>query len=71
MSKYKIFIQDGKVRFTIGNQTFTLDYEPDDEPDITEYKQLEWMVGMLNIALRTLSEKPLRLRDMVREENDK
>jgi hypothetical protein len=70
VTKFKTFVADEQVCFTIGVQSFRLDYEPDEETGV-KAKQLEWMRSMLEEALQALAEKPLRLRDMVREENDK
>lgn len=48
MKNYHVFIQYQSVRFTVGVQTFTLDYgskEPED---------LEWMKTMLEMALENI-----------------
>jgi hypothetical protein len=70
VAQFKTFVKDEQVGFTIGVQSFRLAYEPDEETGV-KAEQLEWMRNMLDQALKSLTEKPLRLRDMVREANDK
>ena len=50
--KYKTFIEDGRVKFQVGVQGFTLDYQGDDD-DLAP--SLEWMREMLDRALGQLA----------------
>jgi hypothetical protein len=43
---------DPVVRLHIGNQSFTLDYFPEDEPGETAAKQRAWMAARLSDAIR-------------------
>jgi hypothetical protein len=46
---------NGKLMFKIGVQSFTLDYTPEDEPEMSAGQQAEWMRSMLEKALNTLA----------------
>ena len=54
MPKYSTEIREGQVTFTIGHQTFTIDYEPHDDRGYTAEEQLEWMRQQVEHALRQL-----------------
>jgi hypothetical protein len=51
---WEVFVQDNRVRFRVNNQTFTIEYDPDDELDCSVEKQLEWMRSQLEYALASL-----------------
>lgn len=73
MSNYKTFIDQGRLRFTIGVQTFTIDYNPTDDPDMPEWMQMQWMQKMLDTALDNLanSSASRKLKNEITEPNDK
>lgn len=48
-------LKGDRVRFTVGAQTFTLDYEPEDDEGQVDVAQLEWMRGQLEHALTQLA----------------
>lgn len=50
--KYEVFVEDNRVKFRIGVQGFTLDYEGD-EDDLEA--SLDWMREMLDNALSQLA----------------
>ena len=56
MAGYSTEISGGKVKFTIGFQTFTIDYEPHDDRDLTTEEQLEWIRQQVEYALKQLGE---------------
>ena len=56
MAKYSTEISDGQVKFTIGVQTFTIDYDVEDERGYTAEEQLEWMRQQVEYALGQLGE---------------
>lgn len=47
--------RNNRVMFRVGVQSFTLAYEPEDEPDCSAAQQAEWMCSMLRKALERLS----------------
>ena len=48
-------LRDGRVMFTVGEQTFTLGYDPEDEDGRVDFDQLEWMREQLERALARLA----------------
>lgn len=56
MPNYSTEISEGQVKFSIGHQTFTIDYELDDDRDYTAEEQLEWMRQQVEYALSQLGE---------------
>lgn len=48
---YKVYIQNEKLKFSVGVQTFTIDYAPEDEENFSAQDQLERMKLMLEQAL--------------------
>ena len=48
-------IEDGRVQFRIGCQSFTLDYKPEDTEDMSAADQLKWMRKLLQHALENLA----------------
>lgn len=52
---YKTEVKHGEVMFTIGNQSFRLAYNPDDDDPIEQLQSLEWMRKQLNHALDSLA----------------
>jgi hypothetical protein len=55
---WKTYIVDGRVSFRIGNQSFRLDFHPDDDKGMTKPDHLEWMRSMLDHALCKLAAAP-------------
>ena len=53
---FVIFIRDWKVCFTIGTQTFTLDYDPEDEDKVSRQESLNNMMRLLGTALSRLEQ---------------
>ena len=56
MPNYSTEISEGQVKFTIGFQTFTIDYEPHDDRDFTAEEQLEWLRQQVEYALGQLGD---------------
>ena len=54
--EYETAIREGQVIFTIGHQTFTLDYEPHEDRGYTDAEQLEWMRQQIEHALGQLGD---------------
>lgn len=57
---FDVFIDNDRVKFKIGVQTFSIDYEPedDDENSMAKREQLIWMAGQLKHALLRLQASP-------------
>lgn len=53
MADWKVTVEDNKVRFYIGVQSFTIDYHPD-EDNMEESNA--WMAKMLHHALSNLAQ---------------
>lgn len=52
---WDVFVRHNTTRFSIGIQTFSLDYKPEDEPGCTAHEQALWMAGQLKKALSRLA----------------
>lgn len=53
---WSVFNKHGRIYFAIGNQSFPVDYIPEDEPDCSAGQAAEWYMGQLRSALKRLSE---------------
>ena len=61
--KYEVYVEDNRVKFRIGVQGFTLDYEGD-EDDLPA--SLDWMREMLDNALNRLVKDETELDEIVK-----
>lgn len=53
---WDVFSKHGRIYFSIGNQSFPVDYTPEDEPDCSAGQAAVWYMDLLRHALRRLSE---------------
>ena len=53
---WDVFSKHGRIYFAIGNQSFPVDYTPEDEPDCSAGQSAEWYMGQLRHALKRLSD---------------
>jgi hypothetical protein len=51
---FTVYIYNKKLMFSVGVQSFTIDYTPEDEENIGSQEQLEWMKLMLEQALEKI-----------------
>lgn len=61
---WKTYIVAGCIKFQIGNQSFRLDFHPNDEEWMTKQEHLEWMRSMLDHALGQLATPPAHTEAM-------
>lgn len=53
--EWEVFCRNKRVMFRVGVQSFTLAYEPEDEPGMSASQQAEWMANQLGAALGKLA----------------
>ena len=69
---YSTYFEYERLMFSIGNQSFAIDYTPEDEPDMSAGQQAEWMRTQLQHALDKLAAgsrvlQPTLSKDQIRE----
>jgi hypothetical protein len=50
-----VFNKHGRIYFAIGNQSFPVEYTPEDEPDCSAGQAAEWYMDQLRHALTRLA----------------
>ena len=66
---WSVFAKHGRIYFSIGNQSFPVEYTPEDEPDCSAEQAAEWYMDQLRHALTRLSD-PQTKRGLIRLTND-
>lgn len=54
MNMFKVFVKHDRIYFSVGNQSFQLVYEPEDEPEWSAGQAAEWYMSQLRNALSRL-----------------
>lgn len=54
MNMFEVFVKHDRIYFSVGNQSFQLAYEPEDEPEWSAGQAAEWYMGQLRNALSRL-----------------
>lgn len=52
--KWDVFVKHNRIYFSVGNQSFPLAYEPEDEPEMSKGQAAEWYMDQLRHALSRL-----------------
>jgi hypothetical protein len=55
---WDVFNKHGRIYFSIGNQSFPVEYTPEDEPDCSAGQAAEWYMDQLRHALTRLATAP-------------
>ena len=50
-----VYVKHDQIYFSIGNQSFPIDYTPEDEPECSAGQAADWYMGQLRHALQRLS----------------
>ena len=54
MNMFEVFVKHDRIYFSVGNQSFQLAYEPEDEPELSAGQVAEWYMDQLRHALSSL-----------------
>ena len=53
--EWSVFAKHGRIYFSVGNQSFPLEYHPEDEPECSAAQASDWYMGQLRHALSRLA----------------
>lgn len=68
MNMFEVFVKHDRIYFSIGNQSFQLAYEPEDEPEWSAGQVAEWYMDQLRHALSSLQSSDAQAEIAKRDE---
>lgn len=68
MNMFDVFVKHDRIYFSVGNQSFQLAYEPEDEPEWSAGQVAEWYMDQLRHALSSLQSSDAQAEIAKRDE---
>lgn len=68
MNMFEVFVKHDRIYFSVGNQSFQLAYEPEDEPELSAGQVAEWYMDQLRHALSSLQSSDAQAEIAKRDE---